>query len=266
MAATTRQQAEQITDVATAIEQMAATTRNNSENATRTAEAAKEAGRMAEDGGHVMQDTLLKMGVIAEVVRNSAERVEKLGQASAEISEIVQVIEEIANQTNLLALNAAIEAARAGEQGRGFAVVADEVRKLAERTAQATKRVAQTIQHIQTETAAAVTSMKTGGDEVRQGVVLAERAGEALDKIVGGAKHVETLIAQIAAASEQQSVTGNAIAENVEQLSVSGSQLTAAVEGVALTATQLSSMTEMLQSLLSQFVTSEQAATGVRRR
>jgi methyl-accepting chemotaxis protein len=163
------------------------------------------------------------------------------------------VINDIADQTNLLALNAAIEAARAGEHGRGFAVVADEVRKLAERTTTATKEVAQSINAIQTETDTAVKRMNAGTQRVDEGVVLAEKAGESLHAIVEGSDKVARLIQSIAAASEEQSTTSQIISQNVDSINSVTRQSAEGAQQAALAANQLSEKSEQLQCLVGQF-------------
>src|SRR5690625_5935105 len=139
--------------------------------------------------------------------------------SSAQIGEIIRVIGDIADQTNLLALNAAIEAARAGDQGRGFAVVADEVRKLAERTTSATKEIADMITRIQHNTNDVVDSMRRGDTEVEKGLRIAAEAGTSLADIVTSITEMVSMIDQIAAGSEQQSITSTQIAQNVESIS-----------------------------------------------
>src|SRR6266536_3045573 len=150
-------QRDQTTQVATAMLEMSSTVAMVSENSNRAAEASRQAAETARHGGTIVDQTLSKMRVIAQAVGGTAKKVEELGKSSDQIGRIIGVIDDIADQTNLLALNAAIEAARAGEQGRGFAVVADEVRKLAERTTTATKEIAQMIKNLQDETRVAVT-------------------------------------------------------------------------------------------------------------
>jgi len=184
LAAGMQEQSQQVDEVAGAVEEMTKTIIETSRNASGAADASKNAGSTAGVGGNVVKDTIQGMNRIADVVQHSAETVLALGKSSEQIGEIIQVIDDIADQTNLLALNAAIEAARAGEQGRGFAVVADEVRKLAERTTKATKEIADMIKTIQRETSGAVTSMQQGREEVDRGKTLADSAGKSLNEII----------------------------------------------------------------------------------
>ena len=172
MAAGAQEQTSQAAEVASAVEEMTKTIVENSKNASDTAGTAKEAKGAAEAGGKVVEETVAGMKEIADVVKKSAGTVQELGKSSDQIGEIIGVIDDIADQTNLLALNAAIEAARAGEQGRGFAVVADEVRKLAERTTKATKEIAGMIKKIQVDTRGAVESMDEGTKKVDEGIAL----------------------------------------------------------------------------------------------
>jgi methyl-accepting chemotaxis protein len=204
-ASTAGSQKDQTAQVATALQEMAATVQQVSENSGRAAEASRKAADTARQGGAVVEQTLVKMQVIADSVRGSAEKVEELGKRSVQIGRIVGVINDIADQTNLLALNAAIEAARAGEQGRGFAVVADEVRKLAERTTTSTKEIASMIEAVQSETQVAVQAMEEGTKQVAEGVATTQKAGEALQQIIQVSQEVGDMVTHIATAATQQS-------------------------------------------------------------
>jgi methyl-accepting chemotaxis protein len=183
--------------------------------------------------------------------------IDRLGTSSAQIGEIVQVIEEIADQTNLLALNAAIEAARAGEAGRGFAVVADEVRKLAERTQKATKEISKTIRKIQQDTATAVEAAQTGADQVKSGIHLAENAGQALETIVSSIRNVGDMIYQVAAAAEQQSVTAEHIGKNIEAISQVTNTNLKIVQGVAKDTRELNGEVGEMLGTIEQFYLGE---------
>jgi len=226
-------QKDQAAKVATAMQQMSSTVMQVSENSSRAAEASHHAADTARQGGAIVEQTLIKMRVIADSVEGTAKKMEELGRSSDQIGRIAGVIDDIADQTNLLALNAAIEAARAGEQGRGFAVVADEVRKLAERTVTATKEIAQMIHTIQEETKAAVTAMQAGTSQVEEGVQFTSRAGDSLKQIIRMAEQVGEMITQIATAAVEQSNASNEVNHNMEQIaklvneSASGAQLSA---------------------------------------
>jgi methyl-accepting chemotaxis protein len=167
------------------------------------------------------------MTTISDSVSQTAETVQRLGKESEQIIRIVNVIEEIAQKTNLLALNAAIEAARAGEQGRGFAVVAGEVRRLAESTRNATSEIAQMIESITANTHAAVEAMTSGTDRVSRGMEITARAGESLQRIIAATDQVESMIAQIATASTEQSVAAQEFSQNLEVINQLGEEGTA---------------------------------------
>ena len=253
MAAGAQEQTSQTGEVASAVEEMAKTIIENSRSANQTAEVAKQAKAAAESGGAVVEETVAGMRKIAVVVGKSAETVKELGKSSDQIGEIVTVIDDIADQTNLLALNAAIEAARAGEQGRGFAVVADEVRKLAERTTKATKEIAGMIKKIQADTAGAVSSMQEGTRQVDQGIAMADKAGNSLKEIVQVSQKVTDMVMQIAAASEQQSSASEQISQNVEAISTVTGQTASSTQQIARAAEDLNSLTDNLQQLVGHF-------------
>ncbi len=259
MAAGAQEQTSQAGEVASAVEEMTKTIVENSRNAATTAETAKDAKQAAEQGGSVVEETVTGMRRIADVVKQSAGTVQELGKSSDQIGEIIGVIDDIADQTNLLALNAAIEAARAGEQGRGFAVVADEVRKLAERTTKATKEIASMIKKIQSDTRGAVESMEEGTRQVDSGIKLADKAGSSLAEIVGISQKVTDMVSQIAAASEQQSSASEQISKNVEAISSVTNQSAAGVQQIARAAEDLNRLTENLQRLLGKFQLSTEA-------
>jgi PAS domain S-box-containing protein len=253
MASGARQQTQQAAEVAAAVGQMTKTIMATTKNADAAAQTAKQAGINAHEGGRVVRQTIEGMGRISEVVKQSAVTVQALGASSDQIGEIVQVIDDIADQTNLLALNAAIEAARAGEQGRGFAVVADEVRKLAERTTKATKEISGMIAQIQKDTAGAVESMNRGTQEVERGRALAVQSGESLNEIISGAERVVEMAAKVAAASREQSETSSQINKNIELISNVTQESAAGTNEIARAAEDLSRLTNNLQDLLGEF-------------
>ncbi len=253
MAAGAQEQSIQTSEVASAVEEMTKTILETTKNTSLAAEAAKNAGDFAVEGGKAVNETILGINKISEVVSKSVNTVIVLGENSDKIGEIVQVINDIAEQTNLLALNAAIEAARAGEQGRGFAVVADEVRKLAERTTTATKEIGEMIKRIQKDTKEAVIAIKEGTIEVEKGKEKANTAGEVLNRIVKGAGKVSDIVVQVAAASEQQAATAEEIGKNIEAISNVTNEAASGIQLIAQSAENLNKLTVTLQSLVHQF-------------
>ncbi len=253
MAVGSQEQSMQTAEIAGSVEEMTKTIMETTKNSSIAAEAAKTSGNIAIEGGKVVDEAIEGMSRITEVVSISASTVQALGKSSEEIGEIVQVIDDIADQTNLLALNAAIEAARAGEQGRGFAVVADEVRKLAERTTKATKEIAVMIKKIQKDTSGAVESMGQGTKEVDSGRKLTNKAGESLKQIISGAEKVVDIITQVAAASEEESITSEQISKNIETINNVTQESATGIQQIAKASEDLSKLTKDLQELISKF-------------
>jgi methyl-accepting chemotaxis protein len=220
---------------------------------------------MANRGGEVVQNTLDTMNIISNAVSSTGKRVDELGKRSNEIGRIAAVIDEIADQTNLLALNAAIEAARAGEQGRGFAVVADEVRKLAERTTTATKEIARMIEAIQLETRSAVLAMEEGTRQVKQGVNATYQAGDALHQIIQKSAEVGDMITMIATAATQQSSATEEVKNSMEQISRLVEASTIGTQQSAKACEDLSDLTGSLRNLVERFHLSREQASQARR-
>lgn len=247
------QQSDEATSAASAVEELTASIGNVSGNARASYVLAQEAGNLAQRGGGIVDQASAEMRNIAESVNQSSERIIKLGEHSAKISAIAGVIREIADQTNLLALNAAIEAARAGEQGRGFAVVADEVRKLAERTASSTEEITAMIAAIQTETSNAVKTMHEGQERVESGVAMAEEAGRAMKEISGGSARVVEAVNGISAALVEQSASSNLIAANVENIATMSERNATAVRDVAQASGLLQDSANSLQQAVMRF-------------
>ncbi len=253
IASSSEEVAAQAGTVATASEEMAATSSGIAQNCNSAAESSRQGNDLATEGASVVQETIAGMNRITDRVRETAATLEKLGSRSDQIGEIVGTIEDIADQTNLLALNAAIEAARAGEQGRGFAVVADEVRALAERTTKATKEIAQMIKAIQNETKGAVASMEDGVNEVERGTSDAAKSGTALGKILNQINAVSMEINQIATAAEQQTATTTEITNNIQQITEVVQMSASCSQDAASAAKELLTNAEELQRLVGQF-------------
>ncbi len=238
---------------ASAVEEMTMTAGEVARNSTEAARIAQETAETARCGQEVMTQTVIGMQQVSQAVVQAADIITTLGRSSDQIGEIVRVIEDIADQTNLLALNAAIEAARAGEQGRGFAVVADEVRKLAERTTKATKEIGDMIRQIQQDTRSAVASMDQGTNRVGHGVELANKTGEALSNIHSMINATAGMIQQIANAAEEQSTATRQIASDLESMTQTTRQTTSGISKSAKACHDLSLLAGDLQKLVGSF-------------
>ncbi|MGH9670212.1 MAG: methyl-accepting chemotaxis protein [Terriglobales bacterium] len=247
------QQDQEITNTSSAVEELTVSMKQVSNNAEASAEAARRALDAAEQGNRAVRDTLEGMQRIRASVQATAKKIKSLGDRSLEISEIINVINDITEQTNLLALNAAIEAARAGEAGRGFAVVADEVRKLAEHSRTATKDIAALIKAIQAETNEAVVVMEEGTKEVDVGARLADQAGKALEAISSVVRQSAELVQEISLASKQQVRGTEGVANAMQIISNITRQTSQGARQTARTVEQMVKLSEQLNEGLSQF-------------
>jgi methyl-accepting chemotaxis protein len=243
----------QSTSLATAGEEMSATSGDIANNCHNAAGNAEVASQKAREGANVVGQSVIVMQSIAEQVQNAATTVDALGARSEQIGAIIGTIEDIADQTNLLALNAAIEAARAGEQGRGFAVVADEVRALAERTTRATKEIGEMIKSIQRETTNAVASMQQSVGQVKEGSDNAAESGRSLQEILAIIDALEEQIGQIATAAEEQTATTREISSNVLNLNELAQHNDHSLKETTAAANDVSRQAEELKSLVGQF-------------
>jgi methyl-accepting chemotaxis protein len=256
VASRSRQQSESASAMAAAVEEMTVSIDQVSHNAGEAHGISQEAGAVSERGTVIIQNAAEEMRKISEAVHSSSKIIEELGQQSDQITSIVNTIREIADQTNLLALNAAIEAARAGEQGRGFAVVADEVRKLAERTSLSTTEIAGMVGKIQNGTKSAVASMEAGVGQATRGVDLANEAGQSIVSIRDGALRVVAVVNDISSSIREQSTTSSEIARNIEQIAQMSEESSQAVQNTTEAARRLQELSASLHTAVSRFKTS----------
>ncbi|NWB84322.1 Cache 3/Cache 2 fusion domain-containing protein [Pseudomonas gingeri] len=253
VAAQSEQQSGAAASAAAALEELSTSIGHVSVKARESFSLAQDAGDRARLGSVVVEKASAEMRNIADSVGQSSQRIASLGQHSARISIIVGVIKSIAEQTNLLALNAAIEAARAGEHGRGFAVVADEVRGLAERTAKSTVEITTMIGSIQSGTEQVVETMRQGQNRAHSGVEMASEAGHAVHEISGYSEQVVDAVNSISAALEQQNAANHEIAVNVADMAIMSEKNTFAIQQVALASRQLQASSNSLQATVDLF-------------
>lgn len=247
------EQANKANQVATASTQMSQTVIDIAKNSSNIASSSLDTLKTAQDGERIVDKTVNEVQEIANTVDDLAKVMESLGDRSKQIGDILSVIKDIADQTNLLALNAAIEAARAGEQGRGFAVVADEVRKLAEKTAHSTSEIGEMITAIQNETDKAVVSMGEGTKKVKVGVELANEAGDSLRKIVGSVNGLQSMVQQIASATEEMSTVSEQISGDIEVIASVSKETSAGSCQIGQESDNLSKMAVALKQDVSHF-------------
>lgn len=254
IAAGMTEQASQVDSVIDDIVQMAATLAQNGQQATLMADLADEMSRKAGDGGVIIGSAIDEMVRISQAVVSAVERVDAVRQRSQEIGDVVQLVEEIAERTNLLALNAAIEAARAGVHGRGFAVVAEEVRKLAEQTQRATHQIAGSVGLIQQEIEESIGGLKAGMNEMQTTSGKASKAVSMLEDVVVETSQLATIVADLAQANRQHQQMGDAIQHTVSDMGVvSGTSATAAEE-IAAVANELNTRMKTLDRLVNTFI------------
>jgi len=249
-------QATSVNETANGVSQLIDAINRVSESAQMVANVVDATSTVADKGKSAVEETVTGMQSIKETVLDSASKIQTLGEKSKQIGEIIEVIDDIAEQTNLLALNAAIEAARAGEHGKGFAVVADEVRKLAERSAKATGEIAELIEGIQDETMQAVEAMGKGTNEVENGGKLAANAGIAIEEMMGSIMQVITQIAKVSENADQMAAASSQVSKAIDQIAAISEENSATAEEVASSTNQLVSAVDSIAAV------SEEAAAS----
>jgi len=249
------QQSASSQEIAAAMEQLTVSINLMSDSANRAQTISGDSELLMNETSGVVSEAVNRIAKIATVVEQASQTVRTLGQESENISKIVLVIKEVADQTNLLALNAAIEAARAGEQGRGFAVVADEVRRLAERTTQSTQEITTMISSMQSSARDAVTCIEDTVANVNEGVILTKRVGESVSRLGASSHEVKGIIIDVSSALREQNAASNEIARNVEQIAQTGERNSGAVGAVAKAATELQQLANSLTDSARHFTT-----------
>jgi twitching motility protein PilJ len=239
-------QSMQITETTEAVGNMTRSILQVSSNASQASQVAQRSLQAATQGSQAVQNTIAGMNGIREQIQETSKRIKRLGESSQEIGEIVELISDITEQTNILALNAAIQAASAGEAGRGFTVVAEEVQRLAERSSEATKQIGAIVKTIQTDTNSAVAAMEKSTEGVVEGARLSDAAGKALTEIETVSNSLARLIQSISSATEAQTEVASTVTKNMQQIQEITSQTT---EGTKLTAESVGQLTKLAEEL-----------------
>lgn len=250
---TTGEQKKSVEDTVQSVNEMNSAVQNIANSASQTADSVKNASSLTKDGALVVDETIVSINNLASKIIEAADVVFKLEKDVEKVGDVLQVIKNIAEQTNLLALNAAIEAARAGEQGRGFAVVADEVRTLASRTQASTEEIQATIENLQSASRSAVATMNTGSGMVQSSVEKATIAGESLTSLEQTIESINSMTMRIAAATEQQTVMANTIVGSVEGIGSTSEATNHTASDLAQVSNELADMAGRLQLLTSGF-------------
>jgi twitching motility protein PilJ len=222
-------------------------------NAERSSDVARHSVDVAHKGGDAVRRTIAGMNTIRETIQDTAKRIKRLGESSQEIGDIVELINDIADQTNILALNASIQASMAGDAGRGFAVVADEVQRLAERSANATKQIEVLVRTIQSDTNEAVVSMERSTTDVVGGALLAENAGAALEEIEQVSNQIASLVQNISESAREQVGSAATVTRNVDRLQEINSQTAASTSATTESIRKLAELAAQLRESVSGF-------------
>jgi twitching motility protein PilJ len=254
-------QAKQAAAASESAVRMANSVEEVSGNAERCADVARHAVEVAHKGGEAVRRTIAGMNTIRETIQDTSKRIKRLGESSQEIGNIVELIEEIAEQTNILALNASIEASRAGEASRGFAVVADEVQKLAERSTNATKKIEVLVSTIQSDTNEAVVSMERSTTDVVGGALLAENAGAALDEIEQVSHQIASLVQNISGSAKEQTVAAGAITKNMQVMRDISAKTTESTTAASGAISKLSELASQLRRTVAGFTLPDKTGT-----